>query len=761
MATLNRKELSDFLAEFDPVKKKYEIDDKLEFDLYKRVYDFESTRQFAYIFKREYDTSYDNVKLIYNSSPKDASDIVNIYVNTRKKIVERYLNIKGLEQLFSELFLEFEWDLHSSIKVDEGKHRFYRDHFIHQIRVLFELEKMLDDFGYLNDIKDTILQNQTNKVCRYIKNQVDLEVERVLSSIKERNIWLEIYQKDCTDKNVSEESTDKISSEGSTNNRISVELKFDENKFSEWLTERILLIFIRQATYVAALFHDIGYPIAHSVNIHKRIFDYATDIYASSSFANIDFQEIEKSLGKSLLFQIIKNENIKQSFEKLDHGTLSAIVFLLHFYKGNSLTSQTPLQVAIIEIAALAMHNHTLKYEQFDGKVADYFRPVYKNNPIAFLLRVADDVQEWDRIYFEFKKNKNFYFCNKCKTPIISTTIREGTKKTKSYSLCKCNYSKALGDHKHNCSYYNNLNINCDDYYEPEMFMKESDLQTHSISIIKMCSSANFEKQENITGRKFNVITLNYDPYYLLLRTMSDSHFSEYTCKDFRNLKKKMQGQIEIVIDYFLTSNPISLKVKILQLHFIKWLNNDKKIDIYKDSINNEVFDEYKKELKKIVKEIEIHLDDDGERKKYNIYIKDIIKRITIYYNLLKYWYKCWNKLSNKIAIPTNVLAKNDMFQNVYKDAISDLKHFPFLGFSSEVLRKGLDNENYLELLRKEKEEKVLDSISAYTQIISYDGVPYEIENGKIYLDFYSDLYFFKLIHDKIKEESENNAENR
>lgn len=708
MALLDRNALSKFLASFDPINKKYAcVDKNLNFDLYKKMYDFESARQFAYIFKREYDISYDNIKLIYNSSTKEASDIVNIYVSTRKKIIEQYLNIKGLEQLFSELFLEFEWDMHSSIKVDESKHNFYRDHFIHQIRVLFELDTMLDEFCYLDDVKAIILQNKNNKVCKYIMNQIDLEVERITSNIKEYELWIEIGKE-----------------------------YYADTDFSKWLKQRILEIFIRQAIYVAALFHDIGYPIAHSIKVHKRIFDYAADIYTSSSFSNIDFQEIEKKLGKSLLFQIMKNDNIKCGFDKLDHGALSAIVFLLHFYENSSLITNTPLQIAVIEIAALAMYNHTLKYKIVGEKNAAYFRPVYKNNPISFLLRVADDVQEWDRVYFDFQKNKNFCFCDKCKTPIINVVCKNSENHI---GICRGNYGVALKDDKKYCSYNNGLDFECENNYLFSMFIKESELQTHSISIIKMCSSAVFEKMENITGtKKINFITLNYDPYLLLLRTMSKPDFSEFTCKDFRRLKVKLQGQIELGIDYFLTSNPISLKVKILQLHFISWLENN---NIKKDNINDDVFNKYYKYLKEIIKTIKEEIN--GKKIKKEDYEKDIQKRIRVYWHLLKYWYDS-TKYKN-----TNhrTLAKNDVFKIVYDDAIRDLNHFPFWGFAQEALNSSLNNEKYLELSTKEKSAKVLDYISTYTKVMMNDTLP--IRAGQIYLDFYSDLYFFKLIYDK------------
>lgn len=711
MALLDRNSLSKFLASFDPINKKYAcVDKNLDFDLYKELYDFESARQFAYIFKREYDISYDNIKLIYNSSAREANDIVNIYVNTRKKVIEQYLNIKGLEQLFSELFLEFEWDMHSSIKVDESKHNFYRDHFIHQIRVLFELDTMLDEFDYLDNIKAIILQNKNNKVCKYIKNQIDLEVERIKSNIKECQLWKEICSK--------EYSTD--------------------TDFEKWLVQRILEIFIRQAIYVAALFHDIGYPIAHSIKVHKRIFDYAADIYTSSSFSNIDFQEIEKKLGKSLLFQIMKNDYIKCGFEELDHGTLSAIVFLLHFYENSSLITNTPLQVAVIEIAALAMYNHTLKYKIVGEENATYFRPVYKNNPISFLLRVADDVQEWDRVYFDFHKDKNFCFCDKCKTPIINVVNNDN----ESYiSICRGNYGVALKDNKKYCSYDNGLDFECKNNYLFSMFMDESELQTHSISIIKMCSSAVFEKMENITGtKKINFITLNYDPYLLLLRTVSKPNFSEFTCKDFRRLKVKLQGQIELGIDYFLTSNPISLKVKILQLHFDNWIKS-KRIG----EINGDIFDKYYEELKKIIK-VEI-INKKNDRVKINIknelYEIDIQKRVKVYWCLLRQWYD-----SEKYRIIDDLsLAKNDIFNMVYNDALNDLDHFPFWGFAQEALNSSLNNEKYLELSTEEKSAKVLDYISAYTKIIMHDCL--SRNDDQIYLDFYSDLYFFKLIHDK------------
>lgn len=708
MAVLNKDSLLNFIIDFDPIKKKYEHDNIiLDLDTYKSIYEFERKRQFAYVFKREYDISYDNVKLIYNSTPEEANHTVNIYVNTRKKIIEQYINIKGLEQLFSEIFLEFEWDMHSRIKFEERKYDFYRDHFIHQIRNMYELDVMLDNFDFLVEIRTVIFSNMNNKVCRYINNQVNLEIERICSNHSEKEIWKKLF----------ENSTPS------------------EKEFERWLKNNIVDIFTRQSCYTSALFHDIGYPIAHAVNINKRIFDYISDIY-SSSFGNKDFQEIEKSLANSMLFQMVKNDEIKELFEGLDHGVMSAIVFLLHFYENGSLSSLTPLQIAVIEISALAMYNHNLKYQIMDENESFYFRPVFENNPISFLLRVADEVEEWDRVYFEFKDDKNFIFCEHCKSPIIHTKINltKDSRKMKDLRICRGNFRVALNDSKLEqfCTYNNGLNINCKKQNcFSDTFVDQSIFQTRSMSIIKMCNEAEYIKKYGL-----NIISIKYDPYLLLLRTLSDPHFSEYTCKAFRNLKKMIHGQTNIYVDYFLTSNPISLKVKVLQKYMFYWMEKERKTDI-----NNEIFEEFFSHLDELVKEIKIE-------KNNRMFYFDLLRRVKFYFDLLKFWFN--PNVYSKKGILRNII-RTKVFSSVYDDAVSDLEHFPFYGFTCEMSENNEDinHRKYLEAERKKKSEDVLDNIALYTQVVFGDCIP-NIK-GKRYIDFYSDLYFLKLINDKIE----------
>ena len=135
------------------------------------------------------------------------------------------------------------------------------------------------------------------------------------------------------------------------------------------------------------------------------------------------YDKIVAKLSKSLLFQLVDKRDILRRCESGDHGVISSIIFLLHFYESGLIFSLPIEQKASIEIAALAIYNHTNKYESILGEdkhaECHYQRAIFKLNPISFLLRLCDDAQEWNRTYFEISNAASLLYCAKCHTPLI------------------------------------------------------------------------------------------------------------------------------------------------------------------------------------------------------------------------------------------------------------------------------------------------------------------------------------------------------
>lgn len=84
------------------------------------------------------------------------------------------------------------------------------------------------------------------------------------------------------------------------------------------------------------------------------------------------------------------------------------------------------LEKMVIELSALVIYNHTLRYDKVK----------FRENPLSYVFRLCDDMKEWDRLYFNVNKKSNFLICSKCRLPITRgseedrevTTVSQGGK---------------------------------------------------------------------------------------------------------------------------------------------------------------------------------------------------------------------------------------------------------------------------------------------------------------------------------------------
>ena len=108
----------------------------------------------------------------------------------------------------------------------------------------------------------------------------------------------------------------------------------------------------------------------------------------------------------------------------------------MHYNKG-FIRQFSPVKRMVIELAAVVIFSHTLKYKIHDEKEYDEIRPMFYENPLSFLFRLCDDMQEWDREYFEISFKHNYFICEKCHT------MHYYDKKEKKYYCC-CNTSRGI-----------------------------------------------------------------------------------------------------------------------------------------------------------------------------------------------------------------------------------------------------------------------------------------------------------------------------
>ena len=113
------------MTEFDPIAFKYfygksqeEIKNGINKDddeakRYKSIVEYEKSHQFSCLTKRNYAGDYENLNLVYGERENTLRNI-NLMELVLNKWISQYINIDGMERLFSETYIEFEWEMHLS-----------------------------------------------------------------------------------------------------------------------------------------------------------------------------------------------------------------------------------------------------------------------------------------------------------------------------------------------------------------------------------------------------------------------------------------------------------------------------------------------------------------------------------------------------------------------------------------------------------------------------------------------------------------------
>lgn len=303
----------------------------------------------------------DAIAQIYRSlqvfySTEEAKEEICLIDNTME-ILNRYIGIEGMENLLvnnyssieNAIFLE-----HSS----GGNPRMIREHYKHQFRNAYLGLVMLEDAGFNKSIETCILKEENEYAC---------------------------YIMDCIRRDIAAHI-------------------FDERHMKKALKE-----IVYKSYFIAALFHDIGYPLAYYFRVSEEIQQFAPFFKIVSPTVKTPFSEIKALLNNSLLFRTVDHGEIRKKYEKDDHGCLSAISFLLNFYFSGSIYSlgKGEKNRCIVEMAAVAIYKHTDK--QDDGK-----RMLFSRDPLSYLLRICDDMQEWQRFMVLIEDTHNYLMCSEC-----------------------------------------------------------------------------------------------------------------------------------------------------------------------------------------------------------------------------------------------------------------------------------------------------------------------------------------------------------
>lgn len=717
----SNESLLEYLRGFDAIDKKYRIvpDQNFDPDILQALLQYEESFQLGNLVKQEYSFIEENLRLVYGDSHLVHNGIV-LYHLTEKKIIHQYLGIPGLEKMFDEDYFNFEWDMHVGQNFNEHRNDYTRDHFLHQIRDMYMMLVLLDKFKFY-DATSKIMKNKdcgkapeyASKMLRQYLDNLKPTVANLFGKMKPANYSVE---------------------------------KFAEEYFMNYV--------IYASSMLSALFHDMGYPICHFLEIRHRISAYNPTMYMFTHNAVDSFDQLASKLGDSLLFTIVSSDEIKRRLQvndkgKYNHGAYSAIAFLLQFYNTGLIHSLSEEKRCAIEIAAVAIYNHTAKFNciKYD-KNNNYFQPVFRQNPIAFMLRLCDDLQEWDRRYFEISSDSDLSICSKCLMPTLLSIENETDA-----------YNRQRKDYKCKCE----VNSKC----KTTSFRYDSFLR-RKIYVVTMADRVSFIDYDERDPKQL-CVQIDYDLYRLLKMARINHTYAEYRLKELKELKCLLKNQnfneqsegelpfIHIYLNYFMTANPITIKVKILEKYLqggignkvmkpsdIATLDLDKvftKLKLPKTSalytyLNNGVFDFYKKLLKLAVECRDIcNSEKNCGNKRY--FIKKGIMRRTLFNNAVKDFFENNEPLSRSLDA-----FYNDTIKILIEDCLEQYSKEPVP--KQSITEEFLKSDKYYDQYETSKTYKDLvnNCIARYCDKENVFNKYYEDDSGK-YIGYYADLFFF------------------
>lgn len=573
-----------FYEAFDAIDFKYSLEKDHETEYIEKYGDLEkieSARQFTELTNIEYGDILTNLDMIY-AGEEQSDQVVMLFDLVRNKIINQYINIEGLERLFSEKYIDFEWDMHLGIDYKKHKMNFYRDHFVHQIRNAYAMHSLLEQFGFQERIAAALKDQNNSKISQYVCKYID---QQKVSGYYNGKRGMDCYNTD------------------------------------DFYYKNIIYM----SSYLSALFHDIGYPEASNTINQRRITEYIANLYHTGG-SGYNYSRLNALLQNSLLFRVVPFREIQNrlSEDKPDHGALSAVIFLLNFYENGAIHVLSPYKKCAVELAALAIYNHTNHYSYNKSlKNDEYVRCVFTLNPISYLLRLCDDLQEWNRIYFELSNRSNLILCNACKTPIIRKKLKEDLLSSsgrilKYYYSCNCNYinrklskmkkSEVEKDGYNNKEYDRKIELAENGVFQP-VFTYSENFPYRRIYNVSVCTNLKIDKREQ---EQVLCFTLEYELSKLLHIAYINPEYAKYRIEELNELKKLLDFQKELPqmkLVYFITANPILIKTQIMAAYFVKTRTQlveemDRLYDLYENGEWEDEFNQILSTLHNQIKDI-------------------------------------------------------------------------------------------------------------------------------------------------------------
>lgn len=526
---INHKKMLEYFREFDSFRHKYFKDNKIGIvpDVLANAVKIFDEGSRSNVNLQEVSEIFRTMDKVYHYGNDAGFAEMNLLEQATDKFLEQYVNIDGLHELFRPSFFNFEWMMHLEYNQKKHDYSYYRDHYMHQIRNMYEMFMLLDDKGMWRDCMEIYKQR---------KNTV---ANRMAESVAKQQSMLPY-------------------------NYIKV-LEDSFGNVEDWCYHYIIF----STAIVSSLIHDIGYPIAYM----KRNLDTIQDFLPQSSIfmgMKDGIPKIKSLLSSSLLFETVNNDEIIRRLNADDHGVYSAIILLCYYYDNGRIFSLEPAKRMIIELSALVIYNHTLKHHFQDEKNYDRYQSVFTDNPISCLFRLCDDMQEWGRVYFEITGKGNFFICDKCKMPMF---------RTKNENHCSdVDEQTAVYGYKYECCNCGAKSVNTVRFPYRRMMnvdpFKELTIDDYVDAGVSNNNGTEVEKSDQNKNKADKreeqkwVIELKCNKGELLQLARYNTTFAIQRARGIRELRGLVSGQMKfprIFIKAFASNNPIAIKTEILR----------------------------------------------------------------------------------------------------------------------------------------------------------------------------------------------------
>lgn len=451
-----------------------------------------------------------------NYSEVEAKEQI-LLIDHTDRFLNGYFRIDGLSYLLISNYNEIENNIFYEIEAKKGRQKMIREHFRHQFRNTYLASALMLDFQLLDEIANCV--NRSNSpICEYI------------SKTARRMARNGDYQ----------------------------------GKLKEIVFKSI---------FIASLFHDIGYPLAYFFRNVRQIHEFTPFVTIVSPNVKATYAELKSVLNASILFRYAADEEIFAKYDQDDHGVLSAMGFLIHFYGSGRIHALDAGDKCVIELAANAIYHHTDRNDKSPL--------IFEYDPVSFVVRLCDDLQEWERFYLLIDDRHNYLKCTDCGKLIKSVN-----------GIYKCD--------------------GCGRSYE-----KITEIRNRKVNYIDFCREIHISREMRLVDKTPEIkVEIDYDCYAQLELLMNNYDVIVRRMGDIKRLKKMLMNQRFlpgiIVEDKKLSTNPIDL----LEELFGKYECDDEKVRSLikqksgKEEENlKEFFDEYsekKKDREYYGKDIEV-----------------------------------------------------------------------------------------------------------------------------------------------------------